>query len=199
MSVVTAATILVPLAMSVAGKCFMWGSRIRDVHQIKKVCIICPRKCGKSWLASHLSGNERVILVDTDEFAKAFMDEGRRSILASVSADPTLHQALSHAEYDRCLEHVKELLKASKDKRAVFLTSDPQWALKTFKKDAIFSVVPSSDFMKEMPIEGEDKELLERSRALILHKLPAEVVKVYGSYEELEAILRLKFDFSTAL
>lgn len=197
MSVVTAATILVPLAFSVGARCIHWG--VRSVDRIQKICLILPRKCGKSWLCQHLSGNDKMVLVDTDSFADAFADDSKKRIIEAVKGDPTLHQALAHAEYDKCLKYVKDIIGKDKSKKALFLTSDVQWALKTFKLDAIFCMCPSTDFVKESELEEGEKEALERSRSMILHKLPAEAVKVYGSFEELEAILRLKFDIATAL
>lgn len=197
MSVATTASILVPLAVSAGVKCVQWG--IRNSDKIQKVCVILPKKCGKTWLSQHLSGNEKVILVDTDSFAEAFADETKRRLIESVRADPTLFQAVAHSEYDRCLKYIKDIVGKDKSKKALFLTSDVQWALKSFKKDAIFCLCPSSDFIKDLGLEEADKDTLERSRAFILHKLPADVVKVYGSYEELEGILRLKFDIATAL
>jgi hypothetical protein len=197
MSITTTASILVPLAVSGAVKCISWS--VRNTEKIKKVCIILPRKTGKSWLSQHLSGNDKIILVDTDAFSEAFADDLKRRLMDSVKADPTLYQAVSHSEYDKVMKYVKDIIGKDKTKKALFLTSDVAYALKTFKKDAIFSLVPSTDFVKDMTLTEEDKDILERSRSMILHKLPAEVVKVYGSYEELEAILRLKFDISTAL
>jgi hypothetical protein len=197
MSVATTASILVPLAVSAGVKCIHWG--IRSADKIQKLCVILPRKCGKSWLAQHLSGNEKIVIVDTDSFAEAFADDAKRRLMDCVRGDPTLHQAVAHSEYDKAMKYVKEVISSDKSKKALFLTSDVQWAMKTFKKDATFCLCPSTDFVKDLVMEDADKDALERSRSMILHKLPSECVKVYGSYEELEGILRIKFDIATAL
>lgn len=172
---------LSPLAMAGFSQCVNWG--IRKVSKIKKICVILPEKCGKSTLANALTGSHNKFLVDTDEFSVHFDTD---HILEKLSKDLTLTEALKSEVHNKTYDYIRNVLKKNKHKQAIFLTSDYQWALTKFKKDAIFCLVPCSEFVKECP--G-----CEPSRSRILHELPKEVVKTFSSWEDLETIVRVKF------
>ena len=191
------ASILVPIAVSMGISCFNFG--VRQLAKIQKICLVLPKKCGKSHLCRHLAGNEKIVLVDTDEFGKAFSSPDKRELLEVVRADKTLYAAMSHSVYDKAYDYVRDLCKKDKSKKAIFLTSDINWAMGRFKTDAIFCLVPSSEFIRSLEMSPEEKEELEHSRAYILHKLPAQAVKVYSGYSDLEALIRVRFDIQPSL
>lgn len=172
---------LSPLAMAGLNQCVNWG--IRKVSKIKKICVILPEKCGKTHLANALTGSHQTFLVDTDEFCVHFDNE---HIIEKLTNDLTLRGALKSEILNKTYERIRKILKKDKGKRAIFLTSDYEWALSKFKKDAIFCLVPCSEFVGDCP--G-----CEPSRSRILHELPKEVVKTFSSWEDLETILRVKF------
>ena len=173
---------LVPIASAIAGGCLSIGRKVRSPSQIQKICIILPDKCGKTSLCKVLGARDKV-LVDCGEFAKIFDKE---KMLPLLSEDKTLADAVNDGLLDEVYEYVRKLVKRSGKKKALFFTSNVEWAVKKFKPDAVYALVPSREFVSKCP--G-----CEPSRSLILHTLPSEVVKTFNSWEELEAMLRLKF------
>jgi len=173
---------LVPVAVATAGGCWRLGKHIRSPSKIQKICVLLPDKCGKTHLCRVLGASDKV-LVDCGVFAKVF---DKDKLLSEVEGDKTLADAVSDGLLDDVYDYVRKLVKRSKKKSALFLSSNVEWSLKRFKPDAVFALVPSADFAKE--IEG-----CEPSRSRMLHALPREAVKTFSSWEHLEGMLRVKF------
>lgn len=182
MSAIEDALALVPIAVATAGGCWRIGRRIRPPSKIQKICVLLPDKCGKTHLARVLGASDKV-LVDCGEFAKVFDKE---ELLPKLGDDRTLADAVSDGLLDDVYEYVRKLVKRSKKKTAIFLTSNVEWAMKKFKSDAVYALVPSCEFAST--IEG-----CEPSRSRLLHALPREAVKTFSSWEHLEGMLRVKF------
>lgn len=179
---------IVPLAVATAGSCWRLGKRIRSPSKIQKIAVVIPDKAGKTTLCRTLGSHDKV-LVDCGEVSKVFDKDG---MVERVGEDTTLVDAVYDGLLDECYEFVRKLIKTSKKKQGIFFTSNVAWCLKRFKPDSIFCLVPSHDFLKSLP--G-----CEVSRSRILSHLPPEVVKTYSSFEELEALLRTRFNISHSL
>jgi len=182
MSSIEDALALVPVAVATAGGCWRLGKHIRSPSKIQKICVLLPDKCGKTHLCRVLGASDKV-LVDCGEFARVF---DKDKLLSEVEGDRTLADAVSDGLLDDVYEYVRKLVKRSKKKSAIFLSSNVEWALKKFKPDAVYALVPSAEFSRE--IEG-----CEPSRSRMLHALPREAVKTFSSWEHLEGMLRVKF------
>lgn len=182
MSAIENAVALVPVAVATAGGCWRIGRAIRPPSKIQKICVLLPDKCGKTTLCRVLGASDKV-LVDCGEFAKVF---DKDELLAKLGEDRTLADAVSDGLLDEVYEYVRKLVKSSGKKKAIFLTSNVEWAMKKFKGDAVYALVPACEFASTL--EG-----CEPSRSRMLHALPSEVVKTFSSWEELEGLLRTKF------
>lgn len=186
---------LVPIAYYLGNGCL---NRVRSVNTIKKNVICLPSKSGKTSLAKSLVSNKNVLLIDLDEFIKTVNEP---SLLEKVEeakkeGNTGLYSILYSKCSDEALNFVKKELKKDKNLRAIFLTSDFNWSLKRFKKDQIYVSIPSAKLHKEIvdnAPEGE-KETIRNHRLEFIHQLPFESVRTYNSFQELENLVRERFD-----
>lgn len=176
------AAIILPIAASGLNSCVRWG--IRKLNKIQKICIILPKECGKSTLCSKLCGDPKKLLIDCDKFSEPFDTD---NILRHTETNPALQIAIRGSVLDKVYDYVRSTIRGNKSQKALFFTSDYQWALKRFKKDSIFVLVPSKDFNEQL----SEKALSDR--ASILYEFDKKQIHTFSTWAELEAIISTKF------
>jgi len=192
---ISAGTTLLPIAYYVGKGCF---GRIRNAKDIKKNIICLPSKSGKSSLAKSLVSNKNFLLIDLDEFIKSVNDKELLEKIqkAKEDQDTGLYHILYGKAADTALDFVKKESAKEKNLRCIFLTSEYDWSMKRFKRDAVYVAIPSRNLHKEI-LESSPKdqrEQIEKDRMEFINRLPYDAVKTYNSFGELETMVRSRFD-----
>lgn len=189
--------LMLPLASAMTTSCLRFTKR--KFENISKHFLVMPRHTGKSYIAQHLGGNSKVILVDTDEFALRFLNDEERKSLEASSNDKTLRAAIIKDVYNRVYSYIRSVCKKDSSMKALFLSSDLDWVQNVGKLESTYVCIPSSPFIEEMILDEEEKKELLNSRAYILHKLPEKAITIYNSYEELMTLVKLRFGIQHTL
>ena len=198
---IATATTLLPIASYIGRSCWR---RVRDAKKIQKSVVVIPSKSGKSYLARSLAGHSGATLIDLDEFIRVVVSPDERKDIdeAKHTGDTGLYKILSGIAYDKAFQFVREETQRNKKMKAIFLTNDLSWAERRFenKWDAVFVVMPSGDLFKKICDEHPDvAEELKHERAEMLSRLPYESVQTYNSFDELERMLKAKFNIQSRI
>ena len=143
--------ILVPVAMAGARWCIA-RHMVRNPRNIRKSLILIPRKAGKTMLAEALARDQAGhLIVDVDEMAKMICPP---ELLEKAEAAKAAHNAFLATHYsteaaNRVLEEVRRILVARPGTRAIFLSSNPEFAGAWRRIDGVFYALPSDDLHKE--------------------------------------------------
>jgi hypothetical protein len=192
---------LLPVAYYLGRSCWR---RVRDVSKVQKSVVVIPSKSGKSHLSRSLTSTTGATLIDLDEFIRVVnsAEEIRDIEDAQSKGDTGLHRILSGIAYDKAFDFVRgECLKNPKMK-AVFLTNDLEWATRRFKNkwDAVYVSLPSGELFKKICDENPaDRLRLEHERAELLSRLPYESVATYNTFDELEKMLKHRFNIQSRI
>lgn len=191
----SAGSTLLPMAYYAGRSCFR---RIRAATSIKKNVICLPSKSGKSTLAKSLVSNKNILLVDLDEFINTVNDKALldRITRAKAEQDTGLYHILYGKAADEALQFIKTETKKDPALRVILLTADYSWSRKKFKDDALYVAIPSHDLHKRIleTAAKEERDQIEKDRIEFINRLPYDGVKTYNSFEELESMVRARFD-----
>jgi len=192
---------LLPVAYYLGRSCW---KRVRDVSKVQKSVVVIPSKAGKSHLCRSLTSTSGATLIDLDEFIRVVNSEEEiRDIRDALEkGDTGLFKILSGIAYDKAFDFVRGECQKNPKMKAIFLTNDLEWSTRKFanKWDAVYVALPSGELFKKICDENPaDRLRLEHERAELLSRLPYESVATYNSFDELEKMLKTRFNIQSRI
>ena len=186
----TVSGVLVPLGYI---GCWCWNI-CSSLANRKKLCLVLPRKGGKSSLNKQLTSiDPNILLVDLDEVLKVNADTKQVVHLndAEARGDLSTAKLLKFELMKKSIEKVKSNWLQKAEHRAVFLTSDFELAKEIFKVSSICVAVPSDKLFVSIneKLNKEEQEIARHSRAEFLKSFNPSEYSVYNTFEGLSQMV----------
>lgn len=186
----TVSSVLIPLGYI---GCWCWNL-CSSLASRKKLCLVLPRKGGKTELNKTLTSiDPNILLVDLDEVLKTMAETKQVVHLNNAEArgDHSTAKLLKFELMKNSIQKVKENWLGKSEHRAVFLTSDFELALEIFKKSSTCVAIPSDKLFSsvQQQLKPEDKEIARHSRAEFLKSFNPSEYSVYNTFEGLSQMV----------
>ena len=187
-ALITGATLagtLVPLAYTGSKCVYGWATKLP--HQRQKVCLVVPRKSGKTALVRELeSVNKDILLVDLDECVRAHIkpEEVRKLDKMVANGDESTYRLTYYGHCQTVYDSIKQKWLTKKGRRLIVFCADIELANDMWKPESIFVCVPSHSLFENIKQESSDiLDAVERSRISLISQLDKTHYTVYSSFE----------------
>lgn len=172
----------------------------KRIDECKKICLLLPKKSGKSRLVSLLNGtNENILIYDMDETIKnlAPSDDYLRYQNALKSNDNGLIDILYNKMCRYVVDYVKKNNKNSK-KKILFICGRLE-SMSVLKN--VIVGMPSNQLFETIlsGLTEPDKEQAKKERVKYLQSFDSREVFVYNTFEELNSKVSSAFNLKYSL